>query len=171
MRQRCVARGLPGLDIQAIAKSGAGVEAGAQLEPGSEQQVARDLAFDSATAYQYCQDAGETGDYPVWAEKAMSQWKGYENTYGTYYPHASIGWDNTHRNPSFTDHCVVKNSTPDAFEACLWRARRYLDERPNQAPLVTINSWNEWTEGSYLLPDMRWGYKYLRAVRNVFGPQ
>jgi hypothetical protein len=98
-----------------------------------------------------CQNAGETGDYIVWADKAISQWEGFENTYGTYYPHASIGWDNTHRNPSFTDHCVVKNSTPDTFEACLWRAKAWLDERPAQAPLVTINSWNEWTEGSYLL--------------------
>jgi hypothetical protein len=169
MRKRCAARGLPGLDIQAIARSGAGVEAGAKLEPGSEQQTARDLAFDSATAYQYCQSCGETGDYIVWADKAISQWKGYENTYGTYYPHVSIGWDNTHRNPSFKEHCVVKNSTPDAFEACLWRAKAWLDARPAQAPLVTINSWNEWTEGSYLLPDMRWGYGYLRAVKNVFG--
>lgn len=26
-------------------------------------------------------------------------------------------------------------------------------------------------QSSYLLPDMRWGYGYLRAVRNVFGGQ
>ena len=64
---------------------------------------------------------------------------------------------------------VVVNATPDAFEACLWKAKAWLDARPDQTPLVTINSWNEWTEGSYLLPDMRWGYRYLQAVRNVFG--
>jgi hypothetical protein len=51
----------------------------------------------------------------------------------------------------------------------LWKAKAWLDTRPTQTPLVTINSWNEWTEGSYLLPDMRWGYDYLRAVHRVFG--
>lgn len=159
MRCRCRERGLPGLELQAITRS----------EDREPEGPARPLGFDSATAYQFCMDSGSTGDYVTWAENAMARWPVYERAFGTYYPHVSIGWDNTHRNPGFGADKVVSGSTPSSFEACLWRARHYLDQRPAQTPLVTINSWNEWTEGSYLLPDLRWGYDYLRAVRNVFG--
>ncbi len=169
MRGRCVERGLPGLHIQAIARTGAGVEAGARRAPVGDAAAIRALGFDSATSYQYCMDAGQTGDYVAWAQQAMRRWPIYEELYGIFFPHVSIGWDNTQRNPSFKQESVVVNSTPDAFEACLWKAKFWLDARPYPAPLATINSWNEWTEGSYLLPDMRWGYRYLRAVRNVFG--
>jgi hypothetical protein len=167
MRRRSEQAGLPGLHIQAIAQGGRRTEAGADLEQGSEFQTARALAFDSATSYQYCMDAGGEGDYVTWAHRAMAAWEAHEKAHGIFFPHVSAGWDNTHRNPSMKT--AVLGSTPDAFEACLWKARQYLDSHPDQTPLVTLNSWNEWTEGSYLLPDMRWGYRYLQAVRNVFG--
>jgi hypothetical protein len=169
MRRRCREKGLAGLDIQAIARDGQDVVGGQPPSPGSRAGTGRALGFDSATAYQYCMDAGVTGDYVVWAEKAINCWPNYEILHGTCYPHVSIGWDNTQRHPSAGKEHVVVNATPDAFEACLWKAKAWLDARPAMAPLVTLNSWNEWTEGSYLLPDMRWGYGYLRAVRNVFG--
>ena len=170
MRQICQSKGLPGLDIQAIARLRAGVEAGAKLKTGTEITTAEKLGFDSATSYQYCMDAGgESGDYVDWATQAISRWQQYEDIYHKYYPHVSVGWDNTQRNPYFGRESVVLNATPDAFEACLWKAKAWLDARPRQIPLLTINSWNEWTEGSYLLPDMRWSYRYLQAVRNVFG--
>lgn len=170
MREACNNKGLPGLDIQAIVRLSAGVEAGAKLKAGTEKETALKLGFDSATSYQYLMDAGSSsGDYVTWTNKAISRWQEYKDLYKIYYPHVSIGWDNTHRNPSFGEKNVVANATPDAFEACLWKAKAWLDEHPQQYPLVTINSWNEWTEGSYLLPDMRWGYRYLQAVRNVFG--
>jgi hypothetical protein len=170
MRQRCQEKGMPGLNIQAIARLGrGGVEGGATLAAGTEFKTARSLGFDSATSYQFAMDGGGEGDYVTWADKSMSAWENIEAAYGTFFPHVSIGWDNTHRNPSMKT--AVLNATPDSFEACLWKARRYVDQHPDQAPLVTINSWNEWTEGSYLLPDMRWGYRYLRAVREVFGKE
>ncbi len=169
MRRRCAERGLPGVNLQAITWGGAGVEAGAKLERLTEEQIAAALSFDSATSYQFAMDCGSKGDYIVWADKGISRWSRYEKIYRKFHPHVSIGWDNTQRNPTFAADHVVTNATPDAFEACLWRARQYLEAHPDQAPLVTLNSWNEWTEGSYLLPDMRWGYRYLQAVRNVFG--
>ncbi len=150
MRRRSVEMGLPGLHLQLVPRGPLG---------GRE--------FDSATSYQFCMDAGGEGDYVAWAHTAAQTWEQREAQVGCCFPHVSVGWDNTQRHPSL--RTAVTGSTPDAFEAFLWRARRYLDERPAQHRLVTLNSWNEWTEGSYLLPDMRWGYGYLRAVRNVFG--
>ena len=44
-----------------------------------------------------------------------------------------------------------------------------MDLHPGQAPLITINSWNEWTETSYLEPCDLYGYGYLDAIKNVFG--
>jgi hypothetical protein len=168
MRRRCLAHGLPGIDLQTTITGLGGLKPDGTLAAGSLASNGRALGFDSATSYQFAHTAGGSGDYAGWADKSIGTWPDSERVFGTYYPHVSIGWDNTQRNPSASRESVVVNTTPDAFEACLWNAKAWLDARPDQAPLVTLNSWNEWTEGSYLLPDKRWGYRYLQAVRNVF---
>ena len=48
-------------------------------------------------------------------------------------------------------------------------AKDFVIAHPQQQPLVTLNSWNEWTETSYLEPDDLHGYGYLEAVKRVFG--
>jgi len=60
-------------------------------------------------------------------------------------------------------------NTPAAFKEALIRARAFLDTQPADRRILTINAWNEWTEGSYLEPDTKNGTGYLDALREVFG--
>ena len=47
-------------------------------------------------------------------------------------------------------------------------ADKSMCEGNMKAPFITVNSWNEWTETSYLEPDDLYGYGYLEAIKDVF---
>lgn len=162
--------GLPGVHLQAIHWQKVPHEVGQELEKLQGLDMAslvRECGFESCTNYQMVQCASGSGDYAQWCAEAMSCWEQSDADTKSFFPHVSIGWDNTHRNPGIQE--AVTDRTPWTFEACLHRAKAFLDARPERTPLVTVNSWNEWTEDSYLLPDLRWGYQYLEAVKRVFG--
>ena len=38
----------------------------------------------------------------------------------------------------------------------------------NTPRILTVNCWNEWTEGSYLEPDTITGMAYLQAIKDIF---
>jgi hypothetical protein len=64
---------------------------------------------------------------------------------------------------------VVLGNTPERFgRLCQQAADHAADER-HRAFAVFINAWNEWTEGSYLLPEERTGNAYLEALKVAFG--
>jgi len=50
----------------------------------------------------------------------------------------------------------------------LQRARQFASAESEGTNLITLNAWNEWTEGSYLLPDREHGTAYLDSVSDVF---
>ncbi len=155
LRRRVVEKGLPGIHLQFIIRRTA-----------SDLELVRGLAPDSGTNYHFADIGVKEGDYVDLAAAAIAKWPEDERDYPMLFPHVSVGWDNTQRNPGMKT--AVVNSNPAAFEAALYKAKMYADSHPGQPPLITLNSWNEWTEGSYLLPDLRWGYGYLEAVRKVF---
>ena len=84
-----------------------------------------------------------------------------------YYPNITVGWDSSPRTAQDTaydpanhyPYTPIMESTPEEFAAAVARARQ------TGAPVVTVNAWNEWTEGSYLEPDTRNGYAYLDALK------
>lgn len=162
--------GFPGLDLQitmwSINLNYSGLDAGKTGNPSDD--FVKKLGFTSGTHYQFVHFTDVNDDYENILGRVEAEWNRIDNTYSfPYYPHISVGWDNSPR----TQHsAVVRNNTPENFEKGLLKAKAYADAHPDQAPLITINSWNEWTETSFLQPCNLYGYGYLDAVKRVFGP-
>jgi len=141
---------------------------------GLKTEWAKTLGIDSATMYNFVHWASPHGnpDYADWAARAARRFDAAGRDLGiAYFPHASAGWDNNPRFPREVKAAAVVGSTPQKFEDALRRAREWSEAntQPGMPKLVTVNSWNEWTEGSYLEPDAANGFGYLEAVRRVFG--
>jgi lipopolysaccharide biosynthesis protein len=73
-------------------------------------------------------------------------------------------WDNTPRRQDSST--VIINSSPKLYGLWLKFLRKYTDYyfKLNDEKLIFINAWNEWGEGAYLEPDLRWGTSYLEET-------
>jgi hypothetical protein len=93
-----------------------------------------------------------------------------------YYPNVTMGWDATPRcsqkvnfkNFGYPCMSVLKNNYPENFQRALEASKSWIDLNFKTNKVITINSWNEWTEGSFLEPEREFSYKYLEAVKSVF---
>jgi hypothetical protein len=94
-----------------------------------------------------------------------------------YHINVTMGWDSSPRcrnSPEWMDRrdypfgAIIKNNTPDLFKRYLIKAKELTALKPEHERIITINSWNEWGEGSYLEPDTKHGMSYLEAVKDVF---
>ena len=169
-KEKCAAAGLSGLHLQ-LTQWGervlnlSGVDGG--KKPDSE--IAPILGFDSLTNYQFVHFVNIDRDYGEILKDVVPLWEKWTEKYPIpYFPHISVGWDNNPRYHSFR-RGIVKNNTPEAIEKALREAKAFVDTHNLPAPLITVNSWNEWTETSYLEPDDLYGYGYLEAIKRVFG--
>jgi hypothetical protein len=94
-----------------------------------------------------------------------------------FFPNVTMGWDSSpraHHDDAFDASGypfmnTISGNTPARFQEALTLTRRRLLAEPAGPRVVTINCWNEWTEGSYLEPDTVHGMAYLEAVLAVFG--
>lgn len=84
-----------------------------------------------------------------------------ENVFATMMPN----WDHTPRSGS--GGSVLHNSTPELFEQ---HAKDILNTAANKSDhhkIVFLKSWNEWGEGNYMEPDLRFGHGYIKALKNT----
>lgn len=71
-------------------------------------------------------------------------------------------WDHSPR--SIRRAVVLHKSTPKLFSEHVQNVLDLVQEKDNK--LVILKSWNEWGEGNYMEPDLRWGKDYLSVLKN-----
>lgn len=169
LQKETISAGFPGVHLQMV-KYGectlniSGVDG--NIDRAKQLDIFRELSMDSVTHYQFVHFTDMNREYCDIGQDVVKEWEKADKQVEYYFPHVSVGWDN---NPRFVEYRepVVKNNTPQEFEKLLRKAKNYADSH-DQVPLITINSWNEWTETSYLEPDDLYGYGYLEAIKKVF---
>ncbi|MFE2500032.1 glycoside hydrolase family 99-like domain-containing protein [Streptomyces scopuliridis] len=173
--------GFPGVHLDAVLWSSEVLPtAEAQHTPAS---LVGQLGFRSATSYIWVHQADlATFDFPTsqikpLREAAFREYERYASQLDIpFYPNVTVGWDpspRTNQDQVFTEGrypwTPIWDPTPQEFEDGLREAKSFLERHTPTNPIITINAWNEWTEGSVLLPDSHNGYRFLEAIRNVFG--
>ena len=138
------------------------------------------LGFDSATSYVWIHHANlpdRQTDYNLVRDQYMEHWDKAKSEYPIpYFPNISMGWDSSPRcdlksewgNYGYPFMNIIGNNTPENFRKALQMTKDKLLADPNGPRILNINCWNEWTEGSYLEPDIKNKYGYLDAVKSVF---
>jgi hypothetical protein len=155
--------GFPGLHIQWNQGGGSMMS---EAEAGQFLNKVKTMGFNSVGMYNM---GGFDEDYIAYGTNSIKIREQMDSVLDVpIFPCVSIGWDDTPRFPAKGIHDVVHyNNTPQSFATLLAKAKKYADSHPGQPKLITINAWNEWVEGSYLLPDMLNGFGYLEAVKEV----
>ena len=82
-----------------------------------------------------------------------------ENVYPTLMPN----WDRTAR--SGKKARIYTNSTPEVFEEQIDQVLGLVENKTMEHKIVFLMSWNEWAEGNYVEPDLKYGHSYLDALR------
>jgi hypothetical protein len=180
-REKVRKAGFPDLHLNAIAWN-CGLLPG-EADSGIGVKDFEDLGFDSVGGYIWVHYAqlksfGKTVcEYPLVRDGYFDAFRALRGrTSLPAFPNVTMGWDPSPRtvqddgwSPNLGyPFTPIMETSPGEFREALEATLQMAREEPGFS-MVTLNAWNEWTEGSYLEPDERNGWAYLEAVRSVFG--
>lgn len=149
--------------------------------PANMAEIIRSLGFNSATSYvwvHHCALNKRENDYNRALDEYLRFWQKAKNEFEVpYFPNVTMGWDSSPRTNQekawdfsygYPYSGIMVNNTPENFKKALLEIKNRMLANPDGPRVMNINCWNEWTEGSYLEPDVKNGMKYLKAVKSVF---
>jgi len=132
-------------------------------------EVAR-AGFDAVSAYNYPTAGMGPGErrapYATMVTGIRAIWRDVSERSGLpYIPPISPGWDSR---PWYGEDTLVRTDpSPELFERMCRDSLEFVDPKLN---MVIAECWNEFGEGSYVEPTLRYGFGSLDAMRRVFCP-
>jgi len=84
-----------------------------------------------------------------------------ENVFPTIVPN----WDHSPR--SGRQGIVFHNSSPQLFEKHVKMVLDKVKDKPSDKRIIFLKSWNEWAEGNYIEPDLKFGLQYIHTLKNI----
>ncbi len=83
-----------------------------------------------------------------------------EHIMPTIYPN----WDHSPR--AGKKSLIICESTPDLFRQFLHKKLELIKDKTFEHRFLMIKSWNEWAEGNYMEPDLKYGHAYLDVLKS-----
>lgn len=81
------------------------------------------------------------------------------------FPAVLPNWDHTPR--SGLNGTVFKNATPETFKILVKKALSVIKNKPISRQIIFLKSWNEWGEGNYMEPDLKYGHGFITALKDA----
>ena len=81
------------------------------------------------------------------------------------YPMIIPNWDHTPR--SGVNGYLHVGTNPDLFEKHVEYVLNHIKEKPEDDKICILKSWNEWGEGNYMEPDLKFGRGYMEALKKA----
>ncbi len=97
--------------------------------------------------------------------KTMRHYYVEEDAWENVYPTLMPQWDRTPRDGRNSDPLI--NCTPDKFQVTVEHALQIIANKQPEHQILFLKAWNEWGEGNYVEPDLKFGHGFIQAIRKA----
>lgn len=100
-------------------------------------------------------------NYPKTVKNFFSPEDRWENVFPVILPQ----WDRTPR----AGYCegIYIHATPENFRKHIEDALQVVEGKQEEHKIIFMKSWNEWGEGNYVEPDLKYGHQFLDVLRET----
>ena len=152
-------------------------------DPGEIPRL-RDAGFDSTTCYNLTASGKAhfpdqpLDEYTDVMARSAAFWREMDTGVLPHMPTVTVGWDPSPRwvknapwpppgERGYPYTTLVINNTPERFGELVAQAVKQVKAARLRPPGILINAWNEWTEGSVLLPDVKYKTQFLEKLKGA----